>query len=124
MQFYNHQYNTFHIRKNKFLSDHHTLYITCITSIFIFRLLFPIPLKLFHIFLQIHIDLKILSVTIKSFLLLFYVHHLTKHYCHYRTHRRRYNCRPHNCSRIHTPILTPIRLCQAKTKKLFSYLPN
>ena len=29
--------------------------------------------------------------------------------------------RPHNSRRIHTPILAPIRLCQAKTKKFLIF---
>ena len=49
------------------------------------------------------------------------IHHFTKYNRHQRTHRRSHNSRPHNSRRIHTPILAPIRLCQAKTKKFLIF---
>ena len=51
-------------------------------------------------------------------------HHLTKNHRRRCTHRRSHDPRPHDRRRVHAPVLTPIRLCQAKTKKLFSYLSN
>ena len=50
------------------------------------------------------------------------IHQLAIYNCHNRTHRRSRNPRSHDRRRIHIPVLDPIRLCQAKTKKLFSYL--
>ena len=50
------------------------------------------------------------------------IHHLTIYHCHQRAYRRRGNSRPHDCRRVHAPVLAPVRLCQAKTKKFDGYI--
>lgn len=49
------------------------------------------------------------------------IHHLTIYNRNNRTHCRRYNRRPYDRCRIHTPILAPIGWRQVRTKKFFDF---